>query len=341
MVACDERNIEDVDDNKLAARVRNLRRKPAWKTSSPTSSSIICRRCTNSQQEGLQGYLEEVKTWRAAHKANSERCYGYQALTMEYAKNLLEIGDKEADKKAQTTQALTLLGEMVKIPSPYQQDAIELRRQLNPNGYDGKGFRRRRGRRRCRDGEEEMGRGHRELRKGHCGQRPPRPIRAPGRREEHAGRLLPQPGHAALPEEQDRGSHRHGQEGLEEGESANQGRAGLAVFLLNVQYYQYLARRRAPKRRKRPRPNCSPRSPRPPNRSSKDWAAKEEGDSARIILLRLALAQDNMAEADKILSEINPESKEYPKALTVMGFAHWFKYKTAKKQLEADKDKDG
>ena len=56
------------------------------------------------------------------------------------------------------------------------------------------------------------------------------------------------------------------------------------------------------------------------------------------MLLRLALAQDNMAEADKVLSEINPTSKEYPKALTVMGFAHWFKYRTAKKQIEADKN---
>ena len=46
-----------------------------------------------------------------------------------------------------------------------------------------------------------------------------------------------------------------------------------------------------------------------------------------------------MAEADKILSEINPESKEYPKALTVMGFAHWIKYRTAKKLNETDKDK--
>ena len=53
--------------------------------------------------------------------------------------------------------------------------------------------------------------------------------------------------------------------------------------------------------------------------------------------MRLALAQENMAEADKILSEINPASKEYPKALTVMGFAHWYKYKMAKKQIDAEK----
>jgi hypothetical protein len=36
------------------------------------------------------------------------------------------------------------------------------------------------------------------------------------------------------------------------------------------------------------------------------------------------------------LSEINPASREYPKALTVMGFQHWIKYKTAKKQIEAE-----
>ena len=62
--------------------------------------------------------------------------------------------------------------EMAKIPSPYQEDAIKLRRQLNPNGSAEEGF---------EDavidgdaavGEEEMGRGHRVLRKGHCGRDP-------------------------------------------------------------------------------------------------------------------------------------------------------------------------
>ena len=54
-----------------------------------------------------QDYLEEVKTWRAAHKANSERCYGYQALTFELAKNYLAIGEKsknEATKEVAKTR---------------------------------------------------------------------------------------------------------------------------------------------------------------------------------------------------------------------------------------------
>ena len=53
----------------------------------------------------------------------------------------------------------------------------------------------------------------------------------------------------------------------------------------------------------------------------------------------MTLARENMAAADKVLGEINPASKEYPKALTVMGFAHWYKYKTAKKQLDGERAK--
>ena len=56
--------------------------------------------------------------------------------------------------------------------------------------------------------------------------------------------------------------------------------------------------------------------------------------------MRLALAGDDMKEADRLLSEINPNSKEYPRALTVMGFAHWYKYRQAKKQFDADQGKN-
>ena len=55
--------------------------------------------------------------------------------------------------------------------------------------------------------------------------------------------------------------------------------------------------------------------------------------------MRLAQAQGNMAEADRILSEINPKSKEYPTALTAMGYSHWARYKDAKRQIKADSEK--
>ena len=44
-------------------------------------------------------YLEEVKSWRAAHKLSSEKCYGYQALTLDLAKNYLEIGEKTNEER--------------------------------------------------------------------------------------------------------------------------------------------------------------------------------------------------------------------------------------------------
>ena len=69
--------------------------------------------------------------WRAQNKALSEKCFGYQALTLEYAKNLLEMNKQSP---ASVAAALKLLREMDEVTSPYQEEAIKLRRQLDPKG---------------------------------------------------------------------------------------------------------------------------------------------------------------------------------------------------------------
>ena len=188
---------------------------------------------------------------------------------------------------------------------------------------------------------------------------------ASGRRGKYARRLLPQLGHAALSAGQDRGGHGHGQEGLERPDFLQTKAApGVAVFLLNVQYYQYLGAAEKTDAEKTAKGEMLKKVSTTAKSILNHWAAKEEGDAARIVLLRLALGQANlaeesaaeaasaaekasrlaqaqakMAEADKILSEINPDSREYPRALTVMGFAHWYKYKTAKKQIEPEEER--
>ena len=94
-------------------------------------------------QLNKKDYLEEVKTWRASHKANSERCSGFQALTLEYAKHWLDIGEQSKDpayQKTATAEALRLLGEMAKIPSPGRRTLSSSAANSTPTAR-GRGFR--------------------------------------------------------------------------------------------------------------------------------------------------------------------------------------------------------
>ncbi|MEI8375580.1 MAG: hypothetical protein WCJ35_22390 [Planctomycetota bacterium] len=278
-------------------------------------------------------YFEEAKTWRATHKTNSEKCYGYQALTLEYAKHLLEA-KTESDKQA----AIKLLGEMGKIPSPYQQDAIKLRRQLSPNATAEQGFEDA-----VIDGDAAV-----EKRKWTAAiENFEKAIAAKTDKTDkqrlasvqntlvgcYHNRAMQLYQSNKAPE-----AIATAQKALKGEYLKTKAAAGVAVFLLNVQYYQYLGAAESTEEEKKAKGEILTKVSKTATGilSIKDWAAKEEGDAARIVLLRLALAQDKVAEADKTLSEINPNSKEYPRAITVMGFAHWFKYKTAKKQIEAD-----
>ena len=148
VTAHDERNIEEAGDNT----------RPSPRTRAPrkagSGNSFADNFFADVEQYYLQTlyllstkdykeYLEEAKTWRTSHKTSSERCYGYQALTLELAKNYLAIGEKStnaAAKEIAKTTALRLLGEMKKIPSPYQTDAVKLIRLLNPNAGAEEGF---------------------------------------------------------------------------------------------------------------------------------------------------------------------------------------------------------
>ena len=97
----------------------------------------------------------------------------------------------------------------------------------------------------------------------------------------------------------------------------------LAVYLLKMQGYQYQNAAGDTAEQKPAKDALLKEVYQDRQRDLKLWAAKEEGDAARIVLMQLALAQENVKEADRILSEINPLSTEYPNALSAMGYAHW------------------
>jgi hypothetical protein len=87
-------------------------------------------------RNGETGYYKEIEDWRKTHAPNRETCTEFQGLTLDYARHAADaMKDAKTDAKKQEWKrlALRLLGEMMKVRGPYQPDAVELRRQLNPN----------------------------------------------------------------------------------------------------------------------------------------------------------------------------------------------------------------
>ena len=341
VAACDERNYEDVGESRQTTRLKALKRTGLEDFFADVEQYYLQTLYRLSKDD----YLEEVQTWRAAHKANSERCYGYQALTFEFAKNCLEIaGSKPAKKVAFTREALKLLGEVVRISSPYQQDAIKLRRQLNPKPVPGEAF------------EDAVVDGNAALEKKNWSAAIDLYEKAIADQAAAAKANKPDKRRLAAVEDTLVGCYHNMaaqlyQKGKVDEAIAMAKRAlkpeflqtktapGVAVFLLNVEYYQYAGAAEGTDAEKKAKGELAAKVALTARSIIKFWPAKEEGDSARIALMRLAQAQGNMAEADKILSEINPESKEYPTALTAMGYSHWTRYKDAKRQIKADTEK--
>ena len=103
----------------------------------------------------------------------------------------------------------------------------------------------------------------------------------------------------------------------------------MAVYLLSILNYQYQTAADDTAEKKAAKAALLKDVTKTANGIVTLWGAKEEGDAARIVLMRIAQAQDNGQEADRNLNEINPRSNEYATALTAMGYWHWSKYRSA------------
>ncbi len=339
VAAYDPRNIADVNETAVAAQKKALKKTGLEEFFADVEQYYLQTLYQLSDKKDYKDYLEEAGSWRTAHKANSERCYGYQALTLDIAKNLVEMGNQpKADKALRTKQALALLGQMAKIPSPYQEDAVELRRKLNPNLSAEEGF---------EDAAIDGDKAWDEKKWAEA-------IKCYEKAIAAATKNTDQQRLAAVVNAVVACYHNQAKQLYEDhkaddaiafakqalqkpGNLKTKAAPALAIFVLNVQYYQYLEAAEGTDAQKTAKSELLAKVAKTAKAILNNWAAREEGDAARIVLMRLALAQENMADADKFLSEINPSSKEYPKALTVMGFAHWYKYhKLAKKQIQAD-----
>jgi hypothetical protein len=336
VAARDPRNIEDVGDTKNPIAARAMAKK---KTGLEDFFADVQQYYLQSLfKVNKKDYMEEVKTWRLKHKPNSENCAGYQALTMDYVKHCLEFAKTAKDPAIYKKAALQLLNEMAKIPSPYQEAAIKLRGELNPNSKQEMGF------------DEAVINGDSAVEK----QKWKEAIEAYEKALAVAGPKIEKERLAAVKDVMIGCYHRlaaqyyHENKVSEALETANKGFApefrqaktapALAVYLLNVASYQYQLAADDTEEHKTAKSKLLETLTTAAKDIIKFWPSQEEADAARIVLMRLAQAQGNMSEADRILNEINPGSKEYPNALIEIGYLHWSKYLDAKKKGESDKN---
>ena len=341
VAAFDVRNIDEADESKQTARLKTQRKTGLEDFFADVEHYYL----QTLYQLSKKDYLEEVQSWRLAHKATSEKCYGYQALTLDYAKNCLAIGQsRPANKASFDREALKLLSEVAETPGPFQDDAIQLRRKLSPRAAPGAAF------------EDAVVDGNAALEKKDWATATGFYEKAISDQASAAKANKPDKQRLADVENTLVGCYHNlaaqlYREGKVDEAIATVKRAlkpeylqtrtapGIAVFLMNVEYYQYMGAAEASEAEKKAKAELAAKVAGTARSIIKFWPAKEESDSARIALMRLAQAQDNMAEADRILSEINPESKEYPTALMAMGYSHWSRYKEARRQIKADTEK--
>jgi hypothetical protein len=282
-------------------------------------------------------YMEEVQSWRRDHKQLSEFCTGYQALTMDYVKICLDY-DKQTKNPAYKKAAIKLLGEMSKIPSPYQEGAIKLRRELNPNATAEESF------------DDDVVDGDAALEK----QKWAEAVESYEKALSAAGPKTDPKSIAAVREAIVGCNYRLAAQLYKQGKIPEaiatakkalrpdllQTKAAplLATFLLNVVVYQYQSAPEDSAEQKAAKEELRSTLMKTASAIIKFWPAREEADVARVALMRIAQAEGRTAEADKILREINPESKEYPNALSEIGASHWIKYRAAKKKTDATKE---
>jgi len=345
-------------------------------------------------------YFREVKEWRKSHKNISEKTPGYQGLSLDYVRNLLTAlkeAKDEATKEMAKREALRVLAEMSKVSGPYQRDAIELRRQANPNATPEDSF------------DDAIIDADAALEKKDWA----------GAAELYAKAI-----EAATPKTDQKklaavrnayvGCIHNQASKLYQDNKVNEAidlimsvlkkreyletaaAPAAASAALSWRYFQYLGAPTSTDDDKKAKEDLKAKTISLANAiiGVRDWTAREEADSARVTLLRIAMEMKENADnakkaadakaieakakaaaakvhgdaddaktaatelenaataskaatdegakqltlADRIFKEINPNSHEYPTALTLLGYNHWSHYLDAKKIAEQDKE---
>ncbi len=281
-------------------------------------------------------YLKETREWRVTHKQNSEAVAAYQAISFELAKDrkaAFDKGDKVAGK-----EALKILSEMAKIPSPYQAEAIKLRHVLNPTSSAEDVF------------EEELMAAQESIDAKKWSEAVEHYETAaksaaksksatPERIKDIYNTIVQCKHHEAVELYKAKkvdDSIKLMRETMVSPIYRNTAAAPQAAqFLVTIQHFQYLSAPEKTAAEKQAKADLAAKTISTAEAIVKAWPTlKEVPDAARIIKLRVLIDQQKLKEADDLIKQIDPQSPDYAKSQFVVGFAHWHDYRLAKRDIE-------
>lgn len=279
-------------------------------------------------------YLAEAVQWRTTHKELCERLTPYQAISFELAK-YLHAHSKDSSKYL--AAAIKILQEMIKIPSPYQKDAIEMLRKLRPGGGTGPeavGE--------CIVDGDDFAKKKQWSQAIAAYQKAIEVAAKPGStvKKEQTDQLrnaiaacFYNVAHEAFSKGKlDKSKEALGQIMQEYKDTATARTA--ATLMLTIALNEYAEAPEGTAEEKKQKEELEKGVIQASESLIKAWPDKAEADFARLAILRIKIIQNKMDEAVKLLREINPKSDNYSTAFFLVSYSCWRSYRIQKKAIE-------
>ena len=133
--AGDYSNAIEVIDEVLAGAPENEKdERPEPALESLYAEAERCRLTILAARNDFDLLVKEAEPWLEANKP-AQYTDGYQGVRLELAKALLRLGEKKKNAE-KTKRGLDCLAELIKTPSPYQQEAMRLYKSTSGKGAD-------------------------------------------------------------------------------------------------------------------------------------------------------------------------------------------------------------
>jgi len=286
-------------------------------------------------------FLEEAGKWLKDYDRKSRRTEGYQGIALDVAKAKLDAAGQAsgAEKSKLTAEATAILNDMMNVPSPYRQEAFELRKKFSK--VDTASI----------DTAKTFEEAAAIAQAAAQAEQWPEAVKGFARALEMAktaktkdpkrlAELQDSLTKAKLMEAFKLYQDNKMEESLasigkiiqEDKESPAAAEAG--TLAVQVALSMYASAAEAEKRQaalERLQKVCQ--------MAESTWAGKAPADDARMAMAQVNLSLGKVKEALEVFEKVNPKSERYPLALYLSGLTYWQLYLNEKVQGGADKEK--
>ena len=132
--------VEELGDSSLAAEIYEEvlanepgARAPANKVLDPLFAQVQQFRFGIMARKDPLAFLTEATAWLKQYAQKDRKTEGYQGIALEVAKTRLELAGEAtgSEKSKRINEAVAVLNDMVNVPSPYRQEAWDLRKKYS------------------------------------------------------------------------------------------------------------------------------------------------------------------------------------------------------------------